>query len=49
MAHVHDHDARERRFAEGDREAWERVQTLAREKYGWGDGLPVEIIPDASG
>ena len=24
MAHVHDHDARERRFAEGDREAWER-------------------------
>jgi len=34
---------------ERDREAWERVQTLAREKYGWGDGLPVEIIPDASG
>ena len=26
-----------------DREAWRTVQELAREKYDWGDGLPVEI------
>ena len=31
---------------ERDHEAWERVQALAREKYGWGEGLPVEITPD---
>jgi deazaflavin-dependent oxidoreductase (nitroreductase family) len=31
---------------EKDRETWERVQALEREKYGWGDGLPVEITPD---
>ena len=29
-----------------DRETWNRVQDLARRKYGWGDGLPVEITPD---
>jgi deazaflavin-dependent oxidoreductase (nitroreductase family) len=23
------------------------AQRLAREKYGWGDGLPVEITPDS--
>lgn len=26
-----------------DAEAWKRAQDLEREKYGWGDGLPVEI------
>ena len=28
-----------------DREEWQAVQQLAREKYGWGDGLPVRITP----
>ena len=26
-----------------DAEEWRTVQRLAREKYGWGDGLPVRI------
>jgi deazaflavin-dependent oxidoreductase (nitroreductase family) len=26
-----------------DREEWELAQELGRRKYGWGDGLPVEI------
>lgn len=26
-----------------DATAWQGAQQLAREKYGWGDGLPVEI------
>ncbi len=29
-----------------DAKKWREAQQLAREKYGWGDGLPVEIIPD---
>ena len=29
-----------------NREEWQDVQRLAREKYGWGDGLPVRIVPD---
>ena len=29
--------------SERDRATWLTVQQLAREKYGWGDGLPVEI------
>jgi len=29
-----------------DRDAWQVAERLAREKYGWGDGLPVEIIRD---
>lgn len=29
-----------------DATKWREAQRLAREKYGWGDGLPVEIIPD---
>jgi F420H(2)-dependent quinone reductase len=29
-----------------DRETWLVAQSLAREKYGWGDGLPVEIVRD---
>jgi deazaflavin-dependent oxidoreductase (nitroreductase family) len=30
---------------ERDRERWQRAQEMAREKYGWGEGLPVEITP----
>ncbi len=26
-----------------DSALWKQAQDLAREKYGWGDGLPVEI------
>ena len=29
-----------------DRKAWLTAQALAREKYGWGDGLPVELTPN---
>lgn len=29
-----------------DSDTWRAVQGLARAKYGWGDGLPVEITPD---
>ncbi len=28
-----------------DAEAWKVAQDLERAKYGWGDGLPVEITP----
>ncbi len=31
---------------EGDRALWEATQSAAREKYGWGEGLPVEISLD---
>lgn len=31
----------------GDAELWNLVQGLGRSKYGWGDGLPVELTPDA--
>ena len=27
-----------------DREAWDLAQRLGREKYDWGEGLPVEIV-----
>jgi deazaflavin-dependent oxidoreductase (nitroreductase family) len=30
---------------ETDRELWDRVAEIADRKYGWGDGLPVEITP----
>ena len=30
-----------------DAAEWERAQQRAREKYGWGDGLPVRITPNA--
>ncbi len=30
---------------ERDAATWEIAQRLEREKYGWGDGLPVEITP----
>jgi deazaflavin-dependent oxidoreductase (nitroreductase family) len=29
-----------------DRESWNLAQDLGRRKYGWGEGLPVEITPD---
>ncbi len=29
-----------------DASAWETAQRLEVEKYGWGDGLPVEIVTD---
>jgi deazaflavin-dependent oxidoreductase (nitroreductase family) len=31
---------------EADSSAWQVAQRLAREKYGWGEGLPVEITLD---
>lgn len=32
---------------EKDSKVWKRVQRLAREKYDWGDGLPVELKPES--
>lgn len=29
-----------------DRDTWVAAQQLAREKYGWGEGLPVELVMD---
>ncbi|HWP43790.1 MAG TPA: nitroreductase family deazaflavin-dependent oxidoreductase [Blastocatellia bacterium] len=29
-----------------DAKAWRTAQELSRKKYGWGEGLPVEIVPD---
>jgi deazaflavin-dependent oxidoreductase (nitroreductase family) len=29
-----------------DNGLWVTVQELSSKKYGWGDGLPVEIVPD---
>src|SRR5438093_12378573 len=31
---------------DADREAWNKAQDLARSKYGWGEGLPVEFTLD---
>lgn len=28
-----------------DRELWGKVAAIADRKYGWGDGLPIEITP----
>lgn len=33
---------------ERDAAEWRTVQQLAREKYGWGEGLPVRITPVGS-
>jgi len=33
---------------EQDAGEWQAVQQLAREKYGWGEGLPVRITPGIS-
>src|SRR5207248_2894041 len=30
---------------ETDRQLWDQVAAIADRKYGWGDGLPVEITP----
>ena len=30
---------------EADRTLWDQVAAIAEQKYGWGDGLPVEITP----
>ncbi len=30
-----------------DRATWETAQELGRKKYGWGEGLPVEIAPES--
>jgi deazaflavin-dependent oxidoreductase (nitroreductase family) len=30
---------------ETDRKLWDQVAAIADRKYGWGDGLPVEISP----
>lgn len=32
---------------ETDRKLWDQVAAIADRKYGWGDGLPVEITPFA--
>ena len=32
---------------QSDRKLWDEVQAIADRKYGWGDGLPVEIAPCA--
>ena len=32
-----------------DRKLWDQVAAIANHKYGWGDGLPVEITPLLSG
>jgi deazaflavin-dependent oxidoreductase (nitroreductase family) len=29
-----------------DRDIWLTAQKLSGEKYGWGEGLPVEVTPD---
>jgi deazaflavin-dependent oxidoreductase (nitroreductase family) len=29
-----------------DAKLWRDTQQLCREKYGWGEGLPVELTPD---
>ncbi len=34
--------------AERDRAAYRFAQKLEKEKYGWGAGLPVEIVPDGA-
>ena len=30
---------------ETDRRLWDEVAAIAERKYGWGDGLPVEVAP----
>jgi deazaflavin-dependent oxidoreductase (nitroreductase family) len=34
---------------ESDRELWDQVAAIAERKYGWGDGLPVELTPSPFG
>jgi deazaflavin-dependent oxidoreductase (nitroreductase family) len=35
--------------AESDADLNQQVQQLSREKYGWGDGLVVELVPADAG
>jgi deazaflavin-dependent oxidoreductase (nitroreductase family) len=39
------------RFLSAEREPdlYHEVQALSREKYGWGEGLPVELVPETTG
>jgi deazaflavin-dependent oxidoreductase (nitroreductase family) len=30
--------------SERDQQTWQNAQSLSREKYGWGEGLPVELV-----
>ena len=30
---------------ESDRRLWDEVAAIAERKYGWGEGLPVEVTP----
>ena len=34
---------------ETEPDLYREVQALSREKYGWGEGLPVELVPEAMG
>jgi deazaflavin-dependent oxidoreductase (nitroreductase family) len=34
---------------EREPDLYREVQDLSRKKYGWGEGLPVELVPEASG
>ena len=34
---------------QADRQLWDEVAAIADRKFGWGDGLPVEITPLSSG
>ena len=34
---------------EQEPDLYHQVQDLSRKKYGWGEGLPVELVPEASG
>jgi deazaflavin-dependent oxidoreductase (nitroreductase family) len=35
--------------AEQEPDLYHHVQALSREKYGWGEGLPVELVPEVMG
>jgi len=35
--------------AEAEPDLYHQVQDLSRQKYGWGEGLPVELVPEAMG
>jgi deazaflavin-dependent oxidoreductase (nitroreductase family) len=34
---------------ENEPDLYREVQGLSREKYGWGEGLPVELVPEGMG
>ena len=34
---------------EKEPDLYHEVQALSRKKYGWGEGLPVELVPEAIG